>query len=358
MSEALGDPHSIIVTNISPLLELVHLKELFECCGPISKSSIQKDAEGKPSSCRLTFKDPAHAKAAIFLSGTPLGDRSLQVSADMPQNNNSLPAAAVTNVANNLVLPITLPGTGLNTNTATVTIPGMNSTLNTQKRADEVLRTVYVGNLGPQIEAEILKQFFSACGEISFVKIAGASDNASRYAFIEFKELGHAAMAMQLTGSMLGDRQIKVGKANNPIVKPASEEPDPEENQRKIDDAMKKVREAQAKLAEKLVGDTNGKDKDRKRSSRSRDRDRRKRSRSRSRSRGRRSSDRDRHRRRSRSRERERDRGRQHRSRSKSPPIKRFNPGKKKVAPKIDTTGMFWDGFQWNPVVPAGQAPQ
>ena len=46
-----------------------------------------------------------------------------------------------------------------------------------------------------------------------------ANDQAARYGFIEFELLSSVATALALSGSMLGDRAIKVGKANNPIVK-------------------------------------------------------------------------------------------------------------------------------------------
>jgi len=358
------DPNTVVVTNISPLLELSHLKELFEYCGPIAKSSLTKDATGKPSSARITFKDPVHATAAVLLSGTPLGDRNLQVVPDNPALANAA-ATTVTPTTTTVAptaqpgtIPLVLPTVPSSTTGATLPgVPGLSGTMlaTSMKRSEEVARTIYVGNIGPQINEEVLRQFFGGCGEITFVKIAGASDNASRYSFVEFKELSSAAMAMQLTGSMLGDRAIKVGKANNPIVKPAGTSDDPESQKEKIDEAMRKVREAQAKLEQKIVGtdgsSENGKSKDDKgrKRSRSRSRSRGKRDRSRDRDR-----DKDRHRRR-RSRSRSRSRGRYRgRSRSRSPPrgVKRFNPGKKKTAPKMDTTGMFWDGFQWNPIVP------
>lgn len=106
------------------------------------------------------------------------------------------------------------------------------------------------------VHEDALRKYFLGCGEILFTKIAGSNDQASRYGFIEFKELSGAQRALSLNGTQLGDRNIKVGKANNPIVKPSSmiQTADPATQEQRLSDAMRKVREAQERIARKVTG--------------------------------------------------------------------------------------------------------
>jgi RNA recognition motif-containing protein len=205
-----------------------------------------------------------------------------------------------------------------------------------------IARTIYVGNLSLQVTEEHIKHFFSSCGTILFVKMAGRQPPA-RFAFVEFASKQAANTALTLTGSILLDCSLKVGKATNPIIKPKTKQ-DPS----KLDEIMKRVEAARAKVANKV---TEAK-KERSRSrSRSRDRDRdRRRSRSRSRDR----STRERRRSRSRSRDRrDRDRSsRDERRRSRSPPVRRARPAKK----PDPHAGMFFDGYTWQPIQQPMQA--
>jgi len=345
---------SVLVSNISPLLEKHHLTELFGCCGEIKSAELTKNAMGERI-CKIEFAMPEHAIAAQFLSGTPLGDRALQVVTLNGDSSGSLASSAAQPVAemkDGDPTPVTplMPNFQLGTN---VSLP-QPLVVAAQKRAEEVARTVYVGNLNGVINEEHLRQFFKSCGDIIYIKLAGDAAQSARYAFIEFKELPSAQTALTLSGTMLGDRAIKVGKANNPIVKVggASGEPtvqDPE----KLEEAMERVRKLQKKISKKVeveekdgdpkdVKDT--KDKDKKRSSRSRSKGRRSRSGSRHKKRSSRSRG---DRRRSRSRD---NRRKSKRSRSRSWPravSSHYKPKAKK--PQADYSGMFWDGFQWNP---------
>jgi hypothetical protein len=114
-----------------------------------------------------------------------------------------------------------------------------------QNRAEEVARTIYVGNLNPMIKDNHLRQFFSACGEINHVKVVG--DSSQRHGFIEFKLLSSVATAMSLNGTQLGDRVIKVNHANNPIVKDTTET-------KKLQDALEMVKKAQEAISQKVGG--------------------------------------------------------------------------------------------------------
>ena len=60
-----------------------------------------------------------------------------------------------------------------------------------------------------QITPDQLVKFFSACGPVSFCRMAGDDSHPARFAFIEFETFPAAQMAMTLNGTMLVDRPIK-----------------------------------------------------------------------------------------------------------------------------------------------------
>ncbi len=72
------------------------------------------------------------------------------------------------------------------------------------------------------IQQEYLSEFFSVCGTVNLVKIAGNSTNpqAARYGFVEFSSLESARSAYNLSGHFLLDRSIKIGPTKNAILNP------------------------------------------------------------------------------------------------------------------------------------------
>lgn len=286
--------------------------------------------------CEITFMELQHAKAALFISGTPLGDRALAVRMKSPAEFQQYQSMGS-------------PG-GYSHQGQQEQGEGLSSSLMaaTERRQDEVDRTIYVGNVPLPASEQDVKAVFGVCGPILHVKLAGETvGKASRFAFIEFVEKRSADAAMSMTGTMLQDKPIKVGRANNPIFKPGQSNDNGPTN-KNVDDIMAKVRAAQMQLKNKVEAKRHDSRRDRDRG----DRDRRhsrspRRRRSRSRSRERR-------RRRSRSRER-RSRSRERRPRrpssgasegggSYSPPPP---PARKR---KNEHEGMFFDGYRWQPI--------
>jgi len=207
---------------------------------------------------------------------------------------------------------------------------------------EQIGRTVYIGNLPLVVSTEQLEEVFKVAGGIAYIKIAGTQKGAivpsgSQFAFIEFKTRESADRAMAMSGVNVAGVNVKVGRANNPIIKsgPGTLEV-MSKSESELEEIMRKVREATADIDHKV-------EKDEKRSrSRSRSRGRRKRSR-RSRSRDRRrDSDRRSRRRRSRSGDRY-----SYRAARRSPP----RP-KKKAQP--DHAGEYFDGYSWKPIEAAG----
>ena len=119
-------------------------------------------------------------------------------------------------------------------------------------RQDKLARTIYVGNLNPMIQVDHLKEFFSVCGAVNLVKIAGNSTNpqAARYGFVEFETTEPAHAAYNLSGHFLLDRPIKIGPARNAILNPhPSTKSTPITNPVKINHAMVKVRLLQKRIS-------------------------------------------------------------------------------------------------------------
>ncbi|XP_078658102.1 uncharacterized protein LOC144903619 isoform X11 [Branchiostoma floridae x Branchiostoma belcheri] len=196
-------------------------------------------------------------------------------------------------------------------------------------KIEEIRRTIYVGNLdSATVTAEQLLNFFQQVGEVKYVRMAGDETQPTRFAFVEFADQTSVAKALQYNGIMFGNRPLKINHSNNAIVKPQTQTP--EAQRREIEEAMKRVRDAEALITAAIEPEVSEKKEDKRRRSRSRSRSysRRRRSRSRSprRSRSRRSRSRSRHRRsrsrspkrRSRSPRRRRSRSRERRSRSRS----------------------------------------
>jgi len=177
---------------------------------------------------------------------------------------------------------------------------------------DSSTKTVHVGNVDPLATEEELISMFSPCGPISFVRILGETGD-SRYAFVEFMEVGGCAAAFLLNGAMLRGRSIKINRSHNGLVKPSCT----------TDHATQaRLKAAMARLNNKIAEEEKKESKEEKRSreksskrrSRSRDRSKeKKRKRSRSRS-----SSRHRKKERRRSRDRSRDRHDRHKSGSRS----------------------------------------
>jgi len=97
---------------------------------------------------------------------------------------------------------------------------------------NEVRRTCYVGNLAPELTEAELGEFFTSVGRVvcvaprrNFEQPLGITPATAQFVqpswftFVEFDTPRSADLACQLGGYVLGDRPIKIGRANQPIVK-------------------------------------------------------------------------------------------------------------------------------------------
>ncbi|XP_078488647.1 serine/arginine-rich splicing factor 11-like [Ciona intestinalis] len=286
----------IQVTNIAPTATLEQIHTLFDHLGTFVEFELfPRNPDPNNPGTKVAFikyADPSSVGVAQHLTSTVFIDRALIC---VPYTDGIIPNETV-------AMQFATPATAL------IQAGGVID----QTKLDEIKRTIYVGNLdSKQATSDQLMTFFGTCGEVKFVRMAGDETQPTRFAFIEFAKIEHVESAMKLNGTLFGDRALKINHSNNAIVKPAVK-PVNDTATKEIDEAMKRVREAQSLISRALDPEkSRRRSRSRSRSrhrhrrrSRSRDRSRRRRSRSKSRGRGRRS--------------RSRSRKRSHRSRSKS----------------------------------------
>lgn len=285
-----SSPRVVQVTNIAPATTRDQLKTLFGFIGRIDDLVIYPTAESTNTTskvCYVKFADADDVAVALHLTNTVFIDRALNVVAvpdgRIPDEKTALSSSYSENLASS--------------------------------DGDEVERTIYVANLDAAVAPEILMQFFGLhAGEVKYARMAGDESLPVRAAYIEFSEKSSLARALNITGQMLGSRPVTVVPSNSAIVKSVSGLEGA--SSREIEEALRKVNEAQPLISAAV--DTDGSRRKRSRS-RSTSRSRRSRSHS-SRSKKRSRSRSPRYRQRSRSRSKPKDRkGRKSRSKSPKP---------------------------------------
>lgn len=367
--------NAIYVTSIADEISEANLKDLFSAVGTIKRTEWNTSMDGGRT-FTIEYASVGPAKAAVLLNNTPLGSKKLSIVTASSLNSSPSvavsspsPAAPTAHSPNGPASLVSVPALYTSPSGLATVLPGLdglpinpalvppadalqsvalqpNVLLAAQKRNDDIARTIYVGNLSVGVDEPAIRQFFSKAGQVLYVKLAGDTVAGVRYAFVEFSDVNAAIAAQNLSGQHLGDRQIKIGKANNPIVKAAATPSPPPKND-SVSKLLEQHKEALAKKLEEAKKKEEKDDKDKKRS-------RSPRKRSRSRSRGRRHRSRSRDRRRSRSRSRDRKRRSRSRSRDKKrrsrTPVRRPSPPRRPPRGKKgpDRTGQFWDGFQWH----------
>jgi RNA recognition motif-containing protein len=340
------------VSSVSPAVSVGHLRDLFSDCGRIL-SLIPEPAVA--DSYLVTFSSDAESSVAVLLSGVPLGGRDLSV---VRLTTTPASASASGDKSPNQLSPnVSSVGSG-----ATV------SAIAAPNHAEELARTLYIGNLYPGVTADDITNFFAPHAKVTCIKLTGPASQGNTFAFVEFATLADAQKVKQMNGVNFNGFNIKVGQAQNPIVKSSSVSVSQTANRSddsKVD-PKKKLEELKRRLAKKYnaesdsvetdVAKTASDSKSRSRSRSPYDRDSKHRSsrrhRSRSRDRRSRSGERRRHRdhrdRDSRY-SRDGDRDRYYRKRSPARDQQRRNDRPPRKQREDPHEGMFWDGFQWIP---------
>eukprot|EP01087_Luapelamoeba_hula_P013553 TRINITY_DN386_c0_g1_i2.p1 TRINITY_DN386_c0_g1~~TRINITY_DN386_c0_g1_i2.p1 ORF type:complete len:534 (+),score=100.61 TRINITY_DN386_c0_g1_i2:75-1604(+) len=77
--------------------------------------------------------------------------------------------------------------------------------------------TVYVGNLSSELSEDIVRTFFSACGLVTNLRLAGDPSYPTRFGFVEFQTPEAALKAVYLSGTELDGRRLRITMSKNPI---------------------------------------------------------------------------------------------------------------------------------------------
>eukprot|EP01116_Phalansterium_solitarium_P012536 TRINITY_DN2893_c0_g1_i1.p1 TRINITY_DN2893_c0_g1~~TRINITY_DN2893_c0_g1_i1.p1 ORF type:complete len:518 (+),score=90.60 TRINITY_DN2893_c0_g1_i1:105-1658(+) len=201
---------TVYVSNIDTAVDEQQMLQVFQSVGPVVAMRLCGDPS--PSNPRLRFgfveyetRDFAQASMTAFQNYQLAGHVLRVASAKAPINKNS----SGTVIPGVTQLPRRVPLQG--------------SLSPSMDRAEQISRTVYVGQLDTQLsENQIVEWFMTYCGPVSKSRMAGDSGQDTRFMFIEFSTLHGAQVAFQLSGSVLHGRQIKVTPAKNPIFANAS----------------------------------------------------------------------------------------------------------------------------------------
>ncbi|KAL6076629.1 Round spermatid basic protein 1-like protein [Balamuthia mandrillaris] len=241
----------LYVSNISPAADETQLISFFSQYGTVQQIKHLGNPAVGPTYAFIKMSSAESANAALSASDTPLLGQPLKV---VLASSNDMPTLASPAVGGGGLLS-SPPGGLLPFPTAAAVLPVAAAPIpafmpspitgvstNAQKQ-DEVARTVYVGNVNSQINADQLMAYFSFCGPITYCRMAGDESHPARFAFIEFATMDGANAAMQLNGTILIDRVLKVNRSKNPIVK-APKQLDPRREAR----ILKRLRRAVEKI--------------------------------------------------------------------------------------------------------------
>ncbi|OMJ25707.1 Splicing regulatory glutamine/lysine-rich protein 1 [Smittium culicis] len=265
--------HIVKVTNLCPQVEEDDVRIIFSFIGEVIQTKLIVSAAGTKEAL-VTFSDTDSQELSIYLSGSELGDRKFQVSKVDPSllstdaisafNTMTIPGSVISasyyaNPQGHIAGPLgtefqanaygMLPGFGATQPAAaTYSIPLGNPEViammaskprqlepippsiaamihpailqHDPVKAEEISRTVYVGNISSTISDQELMDFFGCCGYVAYVKMAGDGSQPTRFAFIEFTTIDAAQTAMSMSGIMLAGRPLKINYSKNSINKP------------------------------------------------------------------------------------------------------------------------------------------
>lgn len=118
-------------------------------------------------------------------------------------------------------------------------------------RQDEIKRTIRVDNVSSRVAPDDLLKFFRMCGPINFVRLAGDPKEGTRCVFVEFTNQDACNAAVTLNNISLKGKPVRIDgnwwfNAGHSLAKQAEKE------QRGINEAMKRLREVEARLSKQF----------------------------------------------------------------------------------------------------------
>jgi RNA recognition motif-containing protein len=175
---------TVYVADVHYLVSEQELARFFSRCGPLVDFRICGDTNTVLRFAFVEFHSVKSAKAALKLTGSRLGESTIRVSqsktAIIPVKDQFLPRS--------------------------------------ERERDLVAKTVYVANIHPTVERDVLKQFFQmVCGPVSKIRLLGDAQHDTKIAFVEFASKDSTAAALRCTGAMLGPLAIRVSPSKTPV---------------------------------------------------------------------------------------------------------------------------------------------
>lgn len=86
-----------------------------------------------------------------------------------------------------------------------------------KQQLELISRTVYVSNIDVQISETELVDFFNEFGDVSNYRLCGDNQHPTRFAFFEFAKPKAAAIAVDSSGTMLGDYPVRISASKTSI---------------------------------------------------------------------------------------------------------------------------------------------
>lgn len=208
----------VVVSNIQASVAPDIIQAFFGHVGPVvSARTLSFDPVSCTKQFLVQFETPAQASAALALSGILLLEKPVLVTpgdscAPRPSSTSSTGGKSEVEETTSAAAEIT----------AKAKTEDPDAMLHTQK-AEDVSRTIYVGNVASSVTQQQLTDFFSSsCGAVNFAHIAGDDSRATRFAFVEFATKEGASVALAtMGGRILQDRAVRVLQSNTPIVRPS-----------------------------------------------------------------------------------------------------------------------------------------
>jgi RNA recognition motif-containing protein len=175
---------TVYVADVHYQVSEQELAKFFGRCGPLVDFRICGDTNTVLRFAFVEFFSVKAAKAALKLTGSMLGESTIRVSpsktAIIPVKDQFLPRS--------------------------------------ERERDLVAKTVYVANIHPTVERDVLKQFFQmVCGPVSKIRLLGDAQHDTKIAFVEFASKKSTAAALRCTGAMLGPLAIRVSPSKTPV---------------------------------------------------------------------------------------------------------------------------------------------
>nr|CAG4644336.1 EOG090X0EEC [Lepidurus arcticus] len=265
----------IQASNIAPQATKDQMQTLFSAVGKVEDIRLYPMIRDvavpvQVRICFVKFADPTSVGIAQHLANTVFIDRAIMVipydAGDIPDEakameilstGTTIPSVAEPKLPPHLIC--TVEGIPPNQTIATAdsrlaieglpSYPPIPASLDSRK-IEEIRRTVVAVNIESELSADQVIDFFSAAGEVKYFRFCSREGDGTKYALVEFTDQSSIYPALKLNNTTLGENVVRIQHATQAIVKPHGKSN--EAAQREIEEAVKRVKEAQTTLTAEL----------------------------------------------------------------------------------------------------------